>query len=318
MRRAFSALAAVALGAGLAGGQSVRAADSLLRRGMLDRAEAEYYAAARARPRDPDARFALGRFLASRGAFRIGATLLDEAMQFGYDKRAAGAALAALYMDMGEYSSLERLPVSPLTAGEREQVQWLVAHPSKVQAPDSTVLAAFARASGDGFLGALRMRIDGRPVVAMVSPRSGCGVRLADTSAIVRRLHRFPSGGGGASRSTPAAADSIGFGRMTITNVPVRVETLRDGVEAIVCFGLLDRYAPTFDARAGLVTLHLAGIAPPAATASTVFPILNVDGQYAVPEGGGWAPIVLPQVSSMLRDRRWTFDPRRGQLAIDP
>src|SRR5689334_8946941 len=49
-----------------------RAADSLLRAGMLERAESVYYAEARHRPRDPQARAGLGLFLLSRGAVKIG------------------------------------------------------------------------------------------------------------------------------------------------------------------------------------------------------------------------------------------------------
>jgi hypothetical protein len=43
--------------------QTVRTADSLLHQGVLQRAEAEYYAASRIHPRDPSARFALGKYL---------------------------------------------------------------------------------------------------------------------------------------------------------------------------------------------------------------------------------------------------------------
>src|SRR4051812_11276028 len=63
--------------------QSVRVADSLLQRGSLARAESIYYAATRARPRDPVARWSLGRFLVARGAPRVGATLFEEALLFG-------------------------------------------------------------------------------------------------------------------------------------------------------------------------------------------------------------------------------------------
>src|SRR5205814_1320064 len=83
--------------------QSVRAADSLLERGRLDRAESLYYAATRVRPRDPVARAALGRYLAERGAQRVAVTLLEEALQFGGDAPAISAELAPLYLTLGDY-----------------------------------------------------------------------------------------------------------------------------------------------------------------------------------------------------------------------
>jgi hypothetical protein len=295
--------------------QSTRTSDSLLHRGIIDRAESGYYAAARAHPHDPEARFALGRYLVSRGALRAGATLIEEAMQFGLDKGRGGEALAPVYMELGEYQKLAALPGSPLSPGEKELVRWLVAHPSRVVSPDSSVLVAFTRTTAEGYLGAVRIRINGRPVLAMVAPRGNCGLRLADTSTIAAALHRFPSGETGLG--TPAAADSIGYGRLTISNVPVVVERLR-GAQAVICLGGLLRYAPTFDPKANLMTLRLGGAAPAAPASSTNFPFLDAGGQFAIVQGGGWAPLVLPQIAMLMRDRRWTLDARRGVITIDP
>lgn len=296
--------------------QASRAADSLLRIGAIDRAETAYYAASRAHPRDPQARFALGKFLASRGAFRIGATLIDESEQFGYDRQAGNEALAPILRTIGEYGALEKLSPSPLTSGERAQVKWLVSHPSRVTSPDSSVLVALARTSGDGFVGTTRIRINGASIVALIAPRSGCGMRIADTTVLAQSLRRFPSEGEG--RGIAAAADSIAFGRMSISNVPVTIEQLREGAQAIVCFGFLARYAPTFDAKAGLMTLHLAGIAPRSSATATAFPVLDLNGSWAIPQSGGWRPLMSPKTMDILRDRRWTFDPRRGQIEVEP
>src|SRR5512143_1475621 len=81
-------------------------ADSLLRDGAIGRAESLYYAAARARPRDPAARWQLGRYLISRGALRVGATLVEEAVRFGLDPRVGAATLAPVYLQVGEYHQL--------------------------------------------------------------------------------------------------------------------------------------------------------------------------------------------------------------------
>jgi tetratricopeptide (TPR) repeat protein len=298
--------------------QDVRIADSLLRMGQLDRAETEYYAAASARPRDPVARFALGQYLLDRGAFRIGATLIDEAMQFGYDKTAASALLARVYMNLGEYAAIERLPAAAMLPSDaRARARWLAARSLRPDSADGAVLVAFARATVPGYLGAVRLRLDGRPIVALVEPRSTCGLRVADTSSVTSSLHRFGSGAT-ASGVTLAVADSVTLGRMTIKLVPVAVERLDVPAQAIICFGMLARFAPTFDSRGNLMTLHGNGIAPPPSRASVVAPILDVDGRYELLRSNTWSPIGSRDFSALIGDRRWTFDPRRRQITIEP
>ena len=297
--------------------QTVRTADSLLHQGILQRAEAEYYAASRIHPRDPNARFALGKYLLDRGAFRIGATLIDEAMQFGYDKTAGSAVLARVYMNLGEYAAIDRLPASTLASDEAAQLRWLAAHPSHVTTTDSSVLVAFIRPSVDQYVGAVRLRVNGHALVASISSRSNCGLRISDTSAVAHMLHRFPSSSPSAERVL-GAADSIAFGRVSISNVPVAMERFLDQTQAIVCFGMLARLAPTFDPRANLMTIHLAGVAPPPMNTSVVAPILDIDDQYTILRGGKWIPLASADAAALLRDRRWTFDPRRRQITIDP
>ena len=297
--------------------QSVRVADSLLRQGLVQRAESEYYAASRMRPRDPDARYALGKYLLDRGAFRIGATLIDEAMQFGYDKSAGSSTLARVYMNLGEYETIGRLPVATLSSDEQAQVRWLAARPSRASTADSSILVAFNRTGIDGYIGALRLRLNGQPIVALVSPRSTCGLRIVDTASIGRSLHRFAASAQSSDRVI-ATADSIGFGRSSISNIPVVIDRRRDAPQAVICFGLLARYAPTFDPRANLMTLHMTGVAPPPGSRALVAPIMDIGGDYTVLRSGKWTPIVLPDVAAMLRDRRWTFDPRRRQITIEP
>ena len=318
IRRFAVVFASLCAGAQCLVAQNIHHADSLLARGIFDQAETEYYAAVRARPRDPNARFALGHYLASRGALRIGATLIDEAMQFGLDRRLGAMALSKVYMDLGEYEALSKLSAAPLSASEKALVRWLAEHPSKATAPDSSVLVAYTRSPLEGFLGAVRIRIDGRPILAQISPNAGCGIRIADTSTVVQKLRRYPADSIGDAKFTPAVADSVGYGRMAVTNVPVEAMALPKGVQAVICFGALTRYAPTFDPRAGLMTLRLGGTAPLPGPTSTVFPLIQLDGPYAIAQAGGWAQLVLPQVSSMLRDRRWTIDVKRGQLSVEP
>lgn len=99
-----------ALCAGLAGAQSppsdssrllsvpppqVPVAERLLAAGRLAAAEEALYAAADARPRAPEPRGALARYLASRGRFRIAEILLEEAQRFGASASQVRRALAS-------------------------------------------------------------------------------------------------------------------------------------------------------------------------------------------------------------------------------
>ena len=71
-------------------------ADSLLAVGRLAAAEQALYAAADARPRAPEPRGALGRYLASRGRFRIAEILLQEAQRFGADPNTVRRAISLM------------------------------------------------------------------------------------------------------------------------------------------------------------------------------------------------------------------------------
>ena len=115
-------------------------ADSLLAAGHLFAAESAYYAASRARPRDPVARAALGRYLAARGATRVAAVLLEEAQFFGGDSAALARVLAPLYARMGAYGALDSLRPSVLGVAERKRVKWLARHAPEVRLGDSIVV----------------------------------------------------------------------------------------------------------------------------------------------------------------------------------
>ena len=75
------------------------AADGLIDAGRWVEAEEMLYSAVRARPRDPIARAALGRYLAMKGALRPGLVLIEEAAEFGLPApttRALAAPIRAL------------------------------------------------------------------------------------------------------------------------------------------------------------------------------------------------------------------------------
>jgi hypothetical protein len=65
--------------------------------------------------------------------------------------------------------------------------------------------------------------------------------------------------------------------------------------------------------------LHRGGVMPSPPPTSTQFPFLMTkeDGMFAIPRAGGLSQLVLPEIASMLRDRRWTVDTRRGVIVVE-
>jgi hypothetical protein len=309
-----AALAAASGGVARAQHADTRA-DSLLREGAIARAESMYYAAVRARPRDPQARWELGRYLVSRGALRVGATLVEEAVRFGLDPAAGAATLAPVYLQIGEYHALATLPGSSLGAGELARARWLVEHPPRVVAPDSIVAASYHPVFTDGAVGTLPVRINGRTVEATITARVH-GLVIADTTAVARLLRRYPAGDV-ASRGVPAVADSVGLGRLSISNAPV---TIASGLAAPAMIGIdaFTQYAPRFDPRAGRMLLHPTGVPIAAPNGATVLPTLAVESDVLIARGGGWASLTSPVLGSLLGDRRWTVDAKRGRIIVEP
>jgi hypothetical protein len=319
-RRLMIAALAALTSARPAAGQSaaLRHADSLLRAGMLERAESVYYAEARHRPRDPEARAGLGLFLLSRGAVKIGATLLEEAIRFGGDPAVLGPPLASAYAYLNDWRSTAMLAESPLHDGQKKRNSWLLQHPTRVIAPDSTVLMALARTPLDSFIGVTPIRLNGTTVKALIRPALHCKIELSDTSHALAKLHTFPdTRTRGGLPYLAAAADSVGLGRMTILGVPIDVRPLGPDVGATICFGELMPFSPTFDARAGLLALHVSALPAPPRTVTTV-PFYAPEGRLSLIRAGGLASIVSPAVRSFLGDSRWTIDTRRGQVVIEP
>jgi hypothetical protein len=307
--------ALVFLGTGPAlGAQSVVVADSLMRRGDLDRAESAYYAVARVRPRDPVARWGLGRYLSARGALKVAVTLFEEALQFGGDPSLIHPDLAPLYLALGDYHALSGLSSATLTSGERERARWLEAHPTRVIAPDSIVLAGYRATSDSGWLGWLPIRLNGRTIEAAISATVS-GIVLSDSAATAFRIRRFPATGAqrGASGFIVGAADSLGLARLTVTNPPVRVGSTRAPV--VVGLDLLGRFAPTFEPQTGRVTLRVSGPIPSALPGDR-FPTWITSSDLRVLQAGGWLSVSSERIASLLAQRTWTFDAKRGQLIV--
>jgi len=297
------------------GGAQNVVADSLLQRGSLERAESAYYAAARVRPHDPLARWGLGRYLAGRGAPKVAATLLEEALRFGGDSALIGADLAPLYLTLWDYHALISLPTRVVSAGDRERARYLESHPTRLVAPDSVMTILYRDASDTGYLGRLPIRVNGRIVEALIAPGM-TGLVLSDSTATATRVRRFTARAAqrGGSAVVPAAADSIGIGRLAFVNFPVSVAATRG--PATIGLDVIGKLAPTFDARAERMTVRISGTIQPPVPGDR-FSTWSTPSELRVLQAGGWLPIVNPQLASMLRQRRWTLDAKRGQVVIE-
>ena len=299
------------------GAQTVRA-DSLLNAGALQRAESLYYSAVQARPRDPMARLSLGKYLVSRGAPRVGMTLLEEALQFGGDPSIVNPELAPTYLALGEYHKLSALKSSPLSAPERERARWLVARSTKLIAPDSVATLTYRKSSDAAPLGRVSIRVNGRTLDATIVAREH-GIVISDTSVAAKRLHMFKQPGAQAAQAggIPAVADSIGLGQISLADYPVTVQSLANKQQALIGLDVIARFAPTFDPNAERVMLHVAGTIPRSVSGADELPTLLTRNDFRVLRAGAWVSLDQPQILQMLSRRRWTFDARRGQLMID-
>ncbi len=312
----LSAAALTASGAPAAA-QSVRAADSLLRAGALDRAESLYYAASRNRPGDPSARWALGKFLIARGASRVGATLLEEAIRFGGDRTAIERDLRPVYLLMGDDHLLAALMTAPAT--ERDRAKWLIAHETRTIAPDSMVMIAFRAPlpTDTSSVGRVQIRVNGRMLDAVVTPLVR-GIAISDGTASTLHLHVFVDGNSGTkSNGVLAAADTVALGALTMHNMPVTIMHL-DGKEPVaIGLDLLGKFAPSFDTKLSRVVLR-AGGSPAVALPGDALPTLASASDLQALRGNEWISVTRPSLVATLREHRWTFDARRGQLIIEP
>ncbi|HEY4216600.1 MAG TPA: hypothetical protein VGM67_05650 [Gemmatimonadaceae bacterium] len=300
--------------ASLLGAQSVHAADSLLQAGELQRAEGIYYAAVRARPHDPIARWALGRYLVSRGAPRVGATLFEESLKFGGEPSIVGPDLVAADLTIGNYTALSTLPSA--TAAERARAKWIAARSPRTIAPESLIVAQFQRSNESSVIGHIPIRVNGRTIDAVVSAEVH-GIVIADTVTVARTLHTFGVPRGKASRDPElAAADSVAIARLTMIAVPVLIDHIDRRQAATIGLDVLAQFAPTFDPVAGRLVLRPGGVVTN--VGGERFATLTTPTDIKIARAGGWASLTQSSIARMLHERRWTFDARRGELVVTP
>ena len=298
-------------------GASVVQADSLLASGRVSTAESVYYATSSARPRDAVARAALGRYLASRGALRIGAVLLEEARLFGGDSASIARSLAPIYGSLGDYRALAVLPASPLSAAEQSRARWLVSHAPVLEFPDSIAKLPYKPITDGTGIGTVSIGIGDRVVDAVVDA-SVSGVVLRGRQARRRSgLRVF----GEDSSGVVGVISELHLGDVVLSNVPARLES--DTVHApqggrsgaFVGVDVLRRLAPTFDPMADTITLRRSGQVGQSTVGTRAPMLLDAQGLRILVDGR-WENPASRATAQLLSTRRWILDAKRGTIVI--
>ena len=291
-------------------------ADALLRQGQIKEAEALYYYAARSEPRNPVPRMALGRYLAARGALRVGAVLLEEARFFGGERRAIAEQLAPVYARLGDYRALSALPNTPLAYPERARAEWLSENPPETTGPDSATLPLSIGPTAP--LGQLRIIVGGDTLMATVDVGI-TGIVLDTSLATHRGIRVFRSNTDAGVRDYAAVVSSLQLGPMGRTGVPARFQAMATPRSARIGVDVLEDFAPTWIQNAGgggSIVLRKAGKAPtPSPTAERIPILIRANDVTLVRPGGIMTS--LAQASQGVLTGRWTLDVRHGEVVID-
>lgn len=284
----------------------VWAGDSLLAAGRLASAESAYYAAARARPRDPVARAALGRYLAARGATRVGAVLIEEARFFGGDSAALARALVPLYERLGDFAAIDTLQPNVISPVERRRARWLRDRPPAASFQDSVVLLTYRPAADGEGLGTVLVKLGKTEVPAIIDARvSG----LVVPRPMARELRTFGSETG----TTAAVADAVKLGGIVFSNVPATLDVPDTKVR--IGFDVLAPYSPGFDPRHGLLTLRHVGRRSAPVQGSRIPALFDSNGVRLL-VGDRWQPSTASMPAMLLATRQWMWDGRRGDVVL--
>lgn len=281
-------------------------ADSLLAAGRLAAADSAYYAASSERPRDPIARAALGRFLAARGATRVGAVLLEEARFFGGDSTALARALVPMYVRLGDYAKLDSLRPNVLTALERRRVRWLATRPPQAKLGDSVVILTYRPVADGRGLGTVLLRLGKVELPAVIDPRVSGLILPAGNRRDVRTF-------GNEGRNVLAVAEALRIGGVVFANVPT---VLGDPDEkARIGLDVLAPYFPSFNPTNGILTLRRLSRRAPPPPGSRVPALFDSNGLRLL-LGGRWQPSTAAIPAMLLATRAWTWDGKLGDVVL--
>ncbi|HEY7877644.1 MAG TPA: hypothetical protein VIC55_05445, partial [Gemmatimonadaceae bacterium] len=282
-------------------------ADTLLIAGRVFAAESLYYDAVRWNSHNPAARLALGKYLAARGALKVGAVLMEEARFFGGDQAEVARALAPVYQRLGAYGALASLPGSPLPYAERARAEWLRDHPPTVAGPDSAWVSYHV--SDSHLLGQVTLQIGADKVEAIIDARER-GLVLDPVWMGRREVRRFASRGARGPGDAAGVVLAVRLGAFTFTNVPARFERQRVRGTAVIGLDVLAALAPTFDPPADRMLLRRGGDVGSGMPGFRI-PTLTTEAGVFVVKTETVFPIGHPDVQQYLRRARWTLDARR-------
>jgi hypothetical protein len=290
----------------------VARADTLLIAGRVFAAESLYYIAVRRGPRDPVARLALGRYLAQRGALKVGAVLMEEARFFGGDPTRVAVELAPVYQRLGEYNHLAALPAIAVPYGERMRAEYLRDNPPAIAGPDSASVDYIVNDSQ--LLGRVQLLIGADTVMATIDARTE-GLVLDTSWAKRKELRRFGSRNTNI-RDLNVVTPGMALGPYTFTNVPTRFAPQPGVARATIGLDLVGQLAPSFDPRTGKMLLRASGRVPTTFPGLRIATITNDRGVYVV-KGETIFPLGHPDVQRYFRSSRWTLNPKRGEVFVD-
>src|SRR5207245_2107475 len=128
------------------------------------------------------------------------------ALRFGGEPSLISPELAPLYLALGDYHALATLPSWPLSPGEKERARWLEAHPTRLIAPDSVIVASYRASVAGAPLGHLPIRVNGRTLDAVIDAGTR-GVVISDSVATAARPRRFVAKAGQAVPGAAAVVD---------------------------------------------------------------------------------------------------------------
>ena len=287
----------------------VARADSLLAIGEIARAETLYYAAARRDTRDFAARTALGKYLVSRGAFKIGLTLLEEAMVFGADTAMIARARVHALQATDDWVGLAQLPRTPLSPAERARAVWLATNAPSITGADS-VTVRFQISSVAG-LGRVDLVIGTDTLAADIDPNSDELV-IGDYARYASLVQLFS----GAADDRVAVVRRAAIGTLVFERVPARIDRELGPARARIGLTLLAKLAPTVDAAAGVLTLRRNGRVNSQLGRRRVPATFRFPG-VSIARPGRLVPIESPAGRAVLAQARWTLDLKRGELVLE-
>ncbi len=304
IRLAVSALLAVfaAAQAAAQGAPVASAADVAISQGRLDDAEQALFAASSKATHEPSARGALGMFLASRGHLKIGATLLEEARQFGGDAQVIDARLAKIYAWLGDWAAIAALKHYAASGPEEDRAKWLATHATSYSGADSAVVQT---EPNDAFgLGRVVITFNTAPVQMDIDPGVE-GLVLPSWPVVAGASEQF----GMRDSATVAVVRDFTIGAIHLSNVRAR---LSPSARPAIGLDVLAALEPTFDGVGHRLTLRRHNVA----IAGEALPILlGFPGVRFLPRAGQ-PPVTLESAAgrAALRGTPWTFDLKRGAI----